>query len=139
MSADEELIMDWADSYLRHRDLIARRIREISAEKERLVITTKEDTKEYLIAMPLLSKVDSSMIREPTIIVTLNKKINLKTLTDRWDEFSKIKEISIIFINPGSVLEKKWIIRPYVHSRICDDASLKQGLKSIFDTVDEIL
>jgi hypothetical protein len=106
---------------------------------DRIEILTKEDTKEWVMSVPDLSKLDAKAVKEPTIFVTLNKKGNLKFLADSWKAISAVKEISIIFINPDSQLDTKWIIRPYVHSRICDDNSLKLGLKSMFETVDEIL
>ena len=53
-----------------------------------------------------------------------------------WDEFSKFKGLVFYFINPFSNLDKKWVVQPYVHAQIADNASLKTGLKSMFETVD---
>lgn len=133
-----EVIIGWGASYVRHRDLMAGKIKEIKAEKDRLVIENKDGSKDLVVALPDLSKLDASSVKLQTIFITLNRKDNLKFLIDKWKELSAVKEISIIFLNPDSELEQKWIIRPFVHARICDEKTLKQGLKSMFETVDEI-
>lgn len=134
----EKQIMEWADNYLRHRDLVLNRIKEIKVGKDKIEVANKDGSTEVAVCMPELSKLDIG-VKLPTIYVTLNRKENLKFLLDSWKQIAAVKEISIIFINPNSQLETKWIIRPYVHNRICDDSSLKTGLKSMFDTVEEIL
>jgi hypothetical protein len=134
----EKVILEWAEGYLRHRDLVLNRMRDMKIERGRIVIANKDGSTEVATALPELSKMDIDSVKLPTIFVTLNRKENLKFLTDSWKAISAVKEISIIFINPDSELETKWIIRPYVHSRVCDDSSLKIGLKSMFETVDEI-
>jgi hypothetical protein len=134
-----ETIMLWGESYLKYRDAVARKIKDMSVEKDHIYITNKDESREEMVGMPELAKLDSSLVKVPTVFVTLNKKENLRVLIDRWKELSAIKEISIIFINPDSQLETKWIIRPFVHARVCDDKSLKIGLNSMFGTVEEIM
>lgn len=133
-----EVIMGWGASYIKHRDLMACKIKDLKIEKDRIEIENKDGSHESVIAMPDLAKMDISAVKSATIFITLNRKDNLKFLIDKWKDISAVKEISIIFLNPDSELEHKWIIRPYVHARICDDKTLKQGLKSMFETVDEI-
>ena len=50
----------------------------------------------------------------------------------------KIKYLVVYFVNPFSKIEKKWIIYPSTHNRISDEASLKPGLRAMFDTVEAI-
>ncbi len=133
-----EVIMGWGLSYVKHRDLMTGKIKEIKAEKDRLLIENKDGSRDMVLGLPELSRMDISSVKVPTIFITLNKKENLKFMIERWKELSAVKEISVIFINPDSELETKWIIRPFVHAKICDDKTLKQGLKSMFETVDEI-
>ncbi len=132
-------IIEWAENYLRYRDLAQNKIREMKPEKDRIVVLHKDGSREMVISAPDLPKLDPKAVSGPTIFVTLNKKENLKFLADNWKVLSAVKEISVIFINPDSQLDTKWIIRPFVHNRICDDSSLKLGLKSMFETVDEIV
>jgi hypothetical protein len=133
-----EVIMGWGASYMKHRDLVACKIKELKIEKDRLEIENKDGSKERVVGLPELSKMDIAGVKLPTIFITLNRKDNLKFLGDKWKELSGKKEISIIFLNPDSQLDTKWIIRPFVHAKVCDDKTLKQGLKSMFETVDEI-
>jgi hypothetical protein len=133
-----ETIMGWGTSYIKYRDTVAGKIKEMKVDKDRVHITNKDDSKEEVHGLADLSKMDIASVKLPTIFITLNRKDNLKFLIDKWKELSAVKEISIIFINPDSQLDTKWIIRPYVHARICDDKTLKVGLKSMFDMVDEI-
>jgi hypothetical protein len=56
-------------------------------------------------------------------------------LVDNWDKLIKFPSLTLYFVNPFSKLDKKWLINPYVHSKICDDKSLKTGLKSMFEMV----
>jgi len=133
-----EVIMGWGASYIKYRDLVASKIKELKIEKDRLAIENKDGSHEEIVGLPELSKMDISGVKLPTIFITLNKRDNLKFLGERWKELSAKKEISIIFLNPDSQLDTKWIIRPFVHAKVCDDKTLKVGLKSMFETVDEI-
>ena len=133
-----ETIMGWGASYMKHRDLVACKIRDLKVGKDRIDVMNKDGSQELVLGLPDLSKLDPASVKLPTIFITMNKKENLKFLIDEWKKLSAVKEISIIFINPDSQLDTKWIIRPFVHARVCDDKTLKQGLKSMFDTVDEI-
>ena len=45
--------------------------------------------------------------------------------------------LSVMFVNPESKIDKKWIIYPATHNSICDASSLKTGLESMFAMVDE--
>ena len=134
----DKTIIEWGENYLRNKDIVLNRIKDMKVEKGRIVITNKDESHETAISLPELSKMEASSVKEPTIFITLNKKENLKFLGDNWKAIAAVKEISIIFINPDSQLETKWIIRPYVHNKICDDSSLKTGLKAMFETVEEI-
>ena len=64
---------------------------------------------------------------------------NLDELYDNWDKYASIVSLKVYFINPSSSLEKKWVISPYVHSKISDKSSLKAGLNALFETVEPVL
>jgi hypothetical protein len=134
-----KVLLEWAENYIRYKDSVQGKIRDLKLEKDRIVIFNKDDSKELALCLPELSKLDLASIKEPTLVVTPNRKENLKFLTDSWKALASRKEITIAFINPNSSLEVKWIIKPYVHDRICDEKSLKIGLKAMFETVDEVM
>ena len=69
-------------------------------------------------------------------IFTYNTKNNLESLISMWDSIIKYKSLSICFVNQESKLEKRWIIHPYTHNKISERSALKQGLMSLFQTVE---
>lgn len=68
-------------------------------------------------------------------LVVLNTNNNFLMLVDNWKELIRFSFLTFYFVNPFSRLDEKWVINPHVHSKICDDNSLKTGLKSMFRMV----
>jgi hypothetical protein len=68
-------------------------------------------------------------------LVMLNTTNNFQILVDNWDKLIKFISLTLYFVNPFSKLDKKWVINPHVHHKICDENSLKTGLKSMFEMV----
>ncbi|MFH1398631.1 MAG: hypothetical protein ABIG95_00795 [Candidatus Woesearchaeota archaeon] len=129
-------LLEWASIYIKHRDLVLRRIKDIQVKPDQLIVAYKDDTVEIVLADPSMQ--NCQPVKEKTTFITINTKPNLAILFQNWKTYSQIKELTIIFINPNSELDTKWIIRPYIHSRICDEASLKTGLKAMFETVEAL-
>ncbi|MBS3098379.1 hypothetical protein J4209_06315 [Candidatus Woesearchaeota archaeon] len=71
-------------------------------------------------------------------LVIFNSKNNFNAVVDNWKKFINFKYFNIYFVNPFSQLDKKWIIYPHTHNRICEESSLKLGLKSMFEMVEPI-
>jgi hypothetical protein len=71
-------------------------------------------------------------------IITINSKTNIAFLVDSWKELSVIPTLTLIFINPFSESEKKWLIKPYIHNMISEPAALKSGIKAMASTVDYV-
>ena len=138
MVKKESDILEWVEHYFKHRDLILRKIADIEKSPDKLKIKYKDDSYEEVVALTDLGSVDINKLASNTTIATLNTKKNFKNLVEKWKDFSKMKDLKIIFFNPDSELEKKWIIKPYIHSRICDEKNLKKGLKSMFETVEPV-
>ncbi|OGM01956.1 hypothetical protein A3K72_00115 [Candidatus Woesearchaeota archaeon RBG_13_36_6] len=139
MALKEASILEWVEHYVRHRDMIFGRIENIVKQQDSLIVKYKDGSSENFLYFLDLDLVDIAGVKTLTTIVTLNAKHNLDVLIKKWKPFSEIKDLKIIFINPDSELEKKWIIKPYVHNRICDEKSLKQGLQAMFETVESIV
>ena len=135
-------LLDWILNFLKNKDLIYNKI--IKIEENSLgydaVITYKDKVQNILIIPSLdeISPLMSSFKGDNNLIVTLNSKESLDFLIIHWKEFINFKNIVLYFVNPFSALEKKWIIFPHTHNKICDEKTLKQGLISIFQTVEEI-
>lgn len=136
-----KFLLKWMNDYLLNRDLLFRKIQEIATRDDtHSEVKYKDGRIATLYAIPDLDKEKDmvfSMAKENEIILsTLNTKENLQTLIKNWPTFSLFKKLSVYFINPFSKTEKKWIIHPYTHDRICDRAALKLGLESMFLAVE---
>lgn len=131
-----EYLLDWTEQYIRHKDLIARKLKSLKRENGRIVAEFK-DSKRSFVCLPVLNNFleESS---EGLTIVTFNTQYNLSTLVSMWDKVSSYQNLCIIFINPLSTTEKRWMIFPHTHDKICDEESLESGLRSLFEGVDEI-
>jgi len=143
MDKIKEHLKRWIIDYLNNRDLIFRKISSIDeAPKDcSIEVKYKDDKLSKIFILPILE--DSTNViqglkeDEGLIFACLNTKENLAFLRKNWKQLSIFKKLSIYFINPFSKQDKKWIIHPYTHSKICEDAALKQGLEAMYQTVDE--
>jgi|WetSurMetagenome_2_1015567.scaffolds.fasta_scaffold179593_2 hypothetical protein len=127
-----QALKEWADTYARQRSMGA----EISIQDKgnTLEIKQKECTETYVIS-PVL---DPKAAKENATMVTLNNPENRGILAKSWEAFTKVKGLKVIFVNPFSEQEEKWIILPAIHDRICDRKSLKLGFTAMAELVDPI-
>lgn len=132
-------IQEWLINYLRNRDIFVKSIIEIKPEGNHVQVFFKQAQKDYFIS-PNLEEFNDNSIDEAkfTIIVTLNTKNNFSFLQKNWKQYIPLKKLQIMFVNPLSRTEYRWVISPYTHSLISDAKSLKQGLFTIFETVEEV-
>jgi hypothetical protein len=128
-------LKEWLILYLKNRDIILRKILNIS-EKEDVVTIKFKDKEQTFFILPSLSLPDLSKAQNPAI-VCLNTKVNFNFLLTNWEKLASFKSLSLYFVNPKSRLEKRWILFPFTHHSIADNESLKLGLMAMFETVDE--
>ena len=135
-------LLDWIISYLKNKDLIHRKITNVSTQAGTYdALITYKDKNQPVFIVPTLTNFDAikqKLTDSHLLLVTLNNKDNLSFLLLHWKELVQHKYLCIYFINPFSTMDKKWIIFPYTHHSICDESSLKQGLTSLFEGVESI-
>ena len=132
-------LREWAVSYLKHRDMIAKNIVNIKEEQDRVIVKLKDKEQVFLIRPTADDSVVQEINKDKNIgIVMLNSKENLDFLIKNWSKLIKFEKLTIFFTNPFSELEKKWFVSPYIHNKICDKDSLNLGLKTMFETVETI-
>lgn len=136
-------LMEWAVNFIKNKDIISKKIQNIENGKNGFDLHVKyRDREQYFIIAPNISNIDSIMQKIDNsahyTIVTLNSKENFDVVLKNWPKLVNFKFLSIIFVNPFSELDKKWVIFPHIHHRICDESSLENGLKSMFDMVEPI-
>jgi hypothetical protein len=70
-------------------------------------------------------------------VIVPNTQANLDAIVANWQEAAKHPKLQLIFVNPYSNTEKKWLLMPHVHERVSDRKTLKLGLQSLFSSVEE--
>ena len=136
-------LVDWTISFIKNKDVISKKIEKIENEKDGFDLYVKyKDREQYFIIAANIIDIDSIIKKINNdfylSIVTLNSKENFDIVLKNWNKLTNFKFLNIIFANPFSELDKKWIVFPYTHQRICDESSLKTGLKSMFEMVEPI-
>jgi hypothetical protein len=136
-------LADWTVNFIKNKDIIAKKIQNIENGKNGFDLHVKyRDREQYFIIAPSISNIDSIIQKIDNnahyTIVTLNSKENFDSMLKSWHNLVSFKFLSIIFVNPFSQLDKKWVIFPHTHHKICDESSLENGLKSMFGMVEPI-
>ncbi len=135
-------LVEWTANYLKSKDAIARKIERIEHGKDSFDLFVKyKDKEQYVLVCPVIIDFESVIGKLKTdthyLIVMLNSIQNLQVILKNWSKIVNFKFVSLVFVNPFSS-EKKWILMPYTHHRICDESSLELGLKSMFDLVGQV-
>ena len=149
-------LLDWTINFIKNKDIISKKIEKIENGKDGFDLHVKyKDREQYFIIAaniadidPIIKKIVScERVRNEAhshstnsyfSIVTINSKENFDIVIKSWDRLIGFKFLNIIFVNPFSGMDKKWIVFPHIHHKICDESSLKTGLKSMFETVEPI-
>jgi hypothetical protein len=141
MDAATEFLADWTIQYVKNKDLILRNIVSIESKNDGIYVKYKNKEQIYLLytAIKDCAEIVHRLKQNQNIVVIcLNCTENLQLIIKNWKFFTDFPQFFVIFINPFSNLDLKWHISPYTHHKICDDAALVNGLKSMFSTVEPI-
>lgn len=143
MAQLESYLRDWVINYLKNKDTLLRTIKSIELDKDGFDFVVNFIGKlRFFLIKPTITNPEEILAilkeKECLSLIILNDKRNLDIIYDNWNKLAEHKLFNIYFINPFSTIDKKWIIYPYTHQQICDPTSLKQGLKSMFDMVEQI-
>ena len=137
-----DFLLEWAISYVKNKDAISKKIESIDKEKDGFDLLIKyKDRAQYFVIMPVIdiNSIMQKLKNDAYVsIVTLNSKENFDAVLKSWSRLADFMLINIIFANPFSELDKKWIIFPHTHNKICDEDSLQAGLRSMFEMVEPI-
>ncbi|HIH24476.1 TPA: hypothetical protein HA251_05560 [Candidatus Woesearchaeota archaeon] len=125
-------IREWTIVYVRHRDLIARKLQTVD-EKDDCVIFTFKDYELVAYPMEQLSlPPHAGKTGGKTLITTHQTKANVDALIKGWKSFAAVKDLTVIFVNLST--NEKWLIHPHTHAQIAD-TNLEGGIRSIADGV----
>ena len=143
MEKSHSFLVEWTVQFIKNKDLVAKKIEKIENGKDGLDLYVKyKDREQYFIIASSINDIDSIIQKINNnfyfSIVTLNSKENFDIVLKNWHKLINFKFLNIIFVNPFSEMDKKWIIFPHTHQKICDGSYLKNGLKSMFNMVEPI-
>lgn len=136
-------LIEWIVEFLKNKDLMMKNILEIKKEADGFDVAVKFKDKEvFYLVRPIVTDFEEVLAKVAAkgnvTLVVLNNEQNLKVLIENWQKIADARLFCMIFVNPFSETDKRWIIYPYTHHRICDPGSLKTGLKSMFEAVERI-
>ncbi len=134
-----QYLADWFERYIKNRDLIFRKIEEVKNQGDKVIVKEKSGKETHYYSEPFpedLAKTADSIKEKECGILLYNTKDNFDKILKAWETLAKKPGLTIIFINPFSKIEKRWIIRPYTHNRITEPSALEQGLNSMYIMVD---
>ena len=129
-------LKQWVVMHLKHKDLLKKEIIEIRDDEKKLFVKTSRGAwtvhvREHLDNVPLIGD------DLKTMIFCFNTEKNKEWLLSHWKELKK-EGVTLYFVNPSSVTERFWAITPLVHSLVADESNLRQGIQSLFETVQEV-
>lgn len=149
MADIHSFLVEWAINFIKNKDIVSKKVEKIEHRKDGFDLYVKyKDREQYFIITakiadiePVLQKINSSGHISSSChfsILTLNSNENFESLLKNWSRIINFKFLNIIFINPFSATDKKWIIFPHTHHKICDESSLEAGLRAMFEGVEII-
>jgi hypothetical protein len=134
-------LLDLTLHHIKSRDTITKSILSIEENKENAdLLITHKDKKQYVIVLPFPDDLSIHLKKLPekeTItLVLVNSKKNIDLVIKQWKSLVAYPNLSIQFVNPFSKVDLKWVISPSIHSRVCEERSVGQGLKSMSSGVE---
>ena len=138
-----DFLVNWTINFVKNRDLISKKIEKIENGKDGFDLYVKyKDKEQFFIILTSMGDLESTIKKinnnSNFCIVLLNSKENFQVTLKNWAKLADFKSLSIVFINPFSNSDKRWILYPNTHNKICDESSLETGLKSMFEMVEPI-
>ncbi len=136
-----EYLIAWLAEFLKNKDLIQRRIARMERLDAGLRVERKDGTAVVYVPAP---KLDEDALakaggKAAVGIITFNTSANIAFLKKRWDAFASLgRHAQIIFINPASTREMRWIIFPATQSMLTKEKALLTSIDAIRAGVDEL-
>ena len=142
ITAAQELT-SWTEHYLKNKDVMLKSIASITSNENNwtFVVQKTDGTQQVVLVDPLFENVAVFVTRlqqdTNTVLVVLNTHKNLDRLIEHWQALSQFPKLVVIFANPDSAGEHRWLIFPHTHDKIAARKALRKGLESMFAMVDE--
>jgi hypothetical protein len=130
-------LAEWTSAYIDYLNCFKRDLISKKAEGNAIVCEYKaKGIVTYLIMEFMDAELLNAIGDGQYVIVCSNSKKNLDLLISKWQEYAKNRSLKVIFANPSA--NQQWTIVPYTHNMYSDPASLKLGLKSMFESIQAV-
>lgn len=142
-------LADWLVKFLRNRDVISKNIESVeeNINKHYLYVKYKDRVQIFLVfpfldgsedAIKKIEEIKKEFTGSNISLVMYNERRNFEFMVKNWQKLAEEDKLSIYFVNPFSMLDKRWIIFPKTHESITEREALKKGLNALFESVEEI-
>ena len=138
-------LKQWALRYVRHRDIPVKKIAEIKDAEYGFVVANIDGTSTSCIVQVVFKDLNTGSVSASAaaagkniLVITLSNEENVQAVYRMWDKIATSHNLLIIFVNPLSASEEKWVLKPHLHNKVCDRSSLLQGLKAMAELVEPI-
>lgn len=140
MEKPVKMLKEWAIAFLKNKDLIFKKIKEIEDHEGAPGFTVHyKDRTQKAFCVAHLDEGALKKIKDEQIgLFVFHTKSSFKFMMDNWKEFTKFPHLTIYFVNPYLHVENKWILQPHNHDKIADSASFKTGMNSMFAMVEPV-
>lgn len=141
MKKKAKILKEWLVNYIKNRDILLKQIASIDEKNKEwdLVVKTKAGVERYYIIMPEIGnfgEIEKRLCDEAITLVVFNTRKNLDAVIENWKKIVSLPNFSILFVNPESELEKKWLVFPHTHEKVTEKESFVRGLKALYQTVE---
>jgi len=127
-------LQEWTEAYIKYKDSVFRRIKNIERVERGLRVRNKDDSITRYICAYDLKNMNASELSDERISCT-NTKSNLEWVLKNWDV---LKDTKVIFHFVNLNRADSWSLNPGMHHNITEKSTLKQGLVSLFESVPEM-
>ena len=128
--------------YLKHRDVFARRIASMKDEPFGIRVVNNDGSVTCCVVSPAVAAIGADLLvadaKKSVVIVTLSNEDNFKATQARWRELCVSPHVLMVFVNPKSFGDDKWILKPHLHDKVCDRSSLIRGLRGMAELVEPV-
>ena len=139
----KQILTDWTINFIKNKDAILNTLEKIEKNKQGFELKAiYENKEEFIIIEAFIKDFDKLIERldkdKYISIILFNNIENLNIIEENWNRFIDFEKLTIYFVNMFSTTDRKWIIKPHFHNKIIGERSLRSGLKSMFNMVEQI-
>jgi len=124
-------LLNWAEQYFIHKDVLSKNILSIAPEEDSLIITNKDNSTMYAFCLKELpSKPPAPDNAKKVYMIVTHDLTNLQILTKHWDAYVTPSNLVLIFVDLPR--NKRWLLAPYFHAKIAHGA-IPESLKALYN------